>query len=202
MMIHVLSIDFDFQLLEEYLVNINWFLEILFGYLKYILGGVLIIIGLLTLFSLRGKYFLERLRYSKEETLLHSPLTKPRLIIGTFYLIFATGIIFDWFTKFLIIVLDPLPDRFLLIYIQFTGISDPFGINFMSDIKQSPIVYERTIYYGIAIGSFVALLDIVISIWQMSVRDNIEEKKTIIALIGGLAMGMMMGFTTCLPLFL
>ena len=192
----------DFSLLEEYLVGVNLFLEILFGYLKYIFGGILLIIGFLTLLSLRGKYFLERLRYSKEEDLSHNPLTKPRLIIGSFYIIFATGIIFDWFTHFLIIVLDPLPDRFIFFFIELTGITRPFGINFVADINQTTIPFEKTLYYGVAIGSFVALLDIVISIWQMSVRDNIDEKKTIFALIGGLAIGMMTGFTTCLPLFL
>jgi hypothetical protein len=193
-------IQFDF--LEEYLGNINLFLEILFGYLKYIFGGLLIIIGLLTLFSLRGKFFLERLRYKNEEDLQHNPLTIPRLIIGIFYIIFATGIIFDWFTYLLIIVLDPLPDRFLFIFISFTGIVDPFGVNSVYDIRQTPIAFEKTIYYAISICSFIALLDIIISIWQMAVRDNINEKKTIIALIGGLAMAMMTGFTTCLPLFL
>ena len=193
-------IQFDF--LEEYLVNINVFLEILFGYLKYIFGGILIVIGLLTLFSLRGKFFLERLRYKQEEDLQNNPLTKPRLFIGTFYIIIATGIIFDWFTYFLIIVLDPLPDRFVFLYIPFTGISDPFGMNSLYQIQQTPITFEKTIYYGISIVSFVALLDIIISIWQMAVRDNINEKKTILALVGGLAMGMLTGFTTCLPLFL
>ena len=193
-------IPFDF--LEESLVNINGFLEILFGYLKYILGGILIIIGVLTLLSLRGRFFLERLRYKNEEDLSNNPLTIPRLVIGSFYVLFATGIIFDWFTYFLIIVLDPLPDRFLFSFIPFTGIANPFGINSLYDIRQTPIPYEKTIYYSIAIGSFIALLDIVISIWQMSVRDHINEKKTILALIGGLFVGMMTGFTAYLPLFL
>jgi len=118
------------------------------------------------------------------------------------YIIFATGIIFDWFTYFLIIVLDPLPDRFVFLYIPFTGIRDPFGINSIYDIQLTPIAFEKTLYYAIAIGSFIALLDIIISVWQIAVRDHINEKKTVIALIGGLTIGMMTGFTTCLPLFL
>jgi hypothetical protein len=191
-----------FELLEESLININIVLELLFRYLKYILGGILIIIGLLTLLSLRGKYFLERLRYKKEEDVHNNPLTVPRLIIGTFYIICATGIIFDWFTYFLIIVLDPLPDRFLFIYIPFTGISNPFGANSIYDIQHTPIVFEKTLYYALAIGSFIALVVIVISIWQMIVRDYINEKKTISALMVWLVMGMMTGFTTYLLLFL
>jgi len=54
---------------------------------------------------LRGKYILERIRYSKEEKLADNPMTKPRLILGTFYLIFAFGILLDWFTYFLMVVL-------------------------------------------------------------------------------------------------
>jgi len=176
----------DFGGIEEYFVTINFILEVVFGYLKYILGGILLIIGVLTLFSLRGRYFLERLRYNQEEDLAHNPLTKPRLAIGIFYIIFATGIIFDWFTYFLIIVLDPLPDRFIFVYFQFIGIEDPFGVNFLSDISQTIMTIEKTIYYLGAIGSFIALLAIVISIWQMSVRDKINEIKTITTLISGL----------------
>ena len=192
----------DFGGLEEYFVTINFILEVVFGYLKYIFGGILLIIGVLTLFSLRGRYFLERLRYNQEEDLAHNPLTKPRLAIGIFYIIFATGIIFDWFTYFLIIVLDPLPDRFIFMYFQFIGIEDPFGVNFLSDIRQTTMTIEKTIYYLGAIGSFIALLAIVMSIWQMSVRDKINEIKTIATLISGLIVGMLTGFTTCLPLFL
>jgi len=196
----VFQIELGF--IEQYFVAINLILEIVFGYLKYIFGAILIIIGVLTLLSLRGKYFLERLRYNQEEDLCHNPLTKPRIAIGIFYIIFATGIIFDWFTYFLIIVLDPLPDRFIFVYFQFIGIQDPFGVNFLSDINQTTITFEKTIYYLGAIGSFVGLLAIVISMWQMAVRDKINEIKTITSLISGLIIGTLTGFTTCLPLSL
>ncbi|GAH64186.1 unnamed protein product, partial [marine sediment metagenome] len=65
---------------------------------------------------------MERLRYNQEEKLADSPLTKPRIFLGSFYIVFAFGILFNWFTYFLIIVLDPLPDRFIFNYIEFAGI--------------------------------------------------------------------------------
>jgi hypothetical protein len=189
-------------ILDDVCSNINGFLEVFFGYLKYIFFTILLAIGLLTLFSLRGKYFLERLRYNKEEKLTDNPLTKPRIIISSVYLVIAFGVLFDWFTYFLIIILDPLPDRFLFVFIQLSGITDPFGLNVVADINQTTRPFEATIYYAVAMISFIALLDILISIWQMAVRDNINEKKAILALMGGIILGMLTGFTTCLPLFL
>ncbi|MFX0059553.1 MAG: hypothetical protein ACFE8J_14745 [Candidatus Heimdallarchaeota archaeon] len=188
--------------LDDVFSNVNGFLEIFFGYLKYIFFAILLAIGLLTLFSLRGKYFLERLRYSKEEKLADNPLTKPRIIISSVYLVIAFGVLFNWFTYLLIIVLDPLPDRFIFLFIQLSGITDPFGLNIVADISQATRPFEATIYYAVAMVSFIALLDILISIWQMVVRDNINEKKALIALIGGIVLAMLTGFTTCLPLFL
>jgi len=199
---YFLSLIPDLNPLDNVFSNINGFMEIFFGYLKYIFAGILVAIGLLTLFSLRGKYFMERLRYSSEEKLAHNPLTKPRIIISTVYFIIAFGILFNWFTLFLMVVLNPLPDRFLFVWIKLSGIVDPFGLNVISDITQATQSYEVTIYYFVALDSFVALLDIVISIWQMVVRDKINEKKTILALMGGIVLGMLTGFTTCLPLFL
>ncbi len=73
--------------INDLFIFINDFLELTFFYLKYIFFGILLIIWLLTLLSLRGRYFLERLRYSQEQKLTDSPLTKPRLILGNFYIV-------------------------------------------------------------------------------------------------------------------
>jgi len=106
-----IEINSFIELLFGYLKNS--FIELLFGYLKYVFFGILLIIGILTLFSLRGKYFLERIRYSKEQKLSDNPMTKPRLVLGSLYIVFAFGILLDWFTYFLLVVFDPLPDRYL-----------------------------------------------------------------------------------------
>ena len=187
---------------NDWFVIINEFLELAFYYLKFIFFGILLIMGILTLLSLRGRYFLERLRYNQEEKLADNPLTKPRLILGTFYIVFSFGILFNWFTYFLMIILDPLPDRFLFTFIEFAGIIDPFQLNRISDISMAIYDYEITIYYSVAILSFVAVLNLMVSIWQLINKGGKDTKKVIITLISGLVLGILSGFTTCLPLFL
>ena len=190
------------QNFDDLFIEINSFIELLFGYLKYVFFGILLIIGILTLFSLRGKYFLERIRYSKEQKLSDNPMTKPRLVLGSLYILFAFGILLDWFTYFLLVVFDPLPDRLIFNFISLSGIIDPFALNNISDISKAVYPYEKTIYYAVAIVSFMALLTIVISLWQIINKEGTITKKSIISLITGIVTGLLAGFTTCLPLFL
>ena len=187
---------------DDLFIAINSFIELVFGYLKYVFFGILLIIGILTLFSLRGKYFLERIRYSKEQKLENNPMTKPRLILGTFYIVFAFGILLDWFTYFLLIVLDPLPDRLIFNFITLSGTVDPFALNRISDISKVVHPYEKTIYYGVAIVSFMALLTITVSLWQIINKEGNITKRSIVSLMGGIIAGVLAGFTTCIPLFL
>ena len=187
---------------DDLFIEVNYFIELLFGYLKYVFFGILLIIGILTLFSLRGKYFLERIRYSKEQKLSDNPMTKPRLVLGSFYIVFAFGILLDWFTYFLLIVFDPLPDRLIFNFISLSGIIDPFALNNISDISKAVYPYEKTIYYAVAIVSFMALLTIVISLWRIINKEGTITKKSIVCLITGVVTGLLAGFTTCLPLFL
>ena len=187
---------------NELLIGFNSFIELVFGYLKYVFFGLLLIIGILTLFAMRGKYILERIRYAKEEKLMDNPMTKPRLILGTLYIVFAFGILLDWFTYFLLIVLDPLPDRLIFNFISLSGIIDPFALNRIADISTVVYPYEKTIYYCVALLSFLALLTISISLWQIVNKEGTITKKSIISLISGIVTGLLAGFTTCLPLFL
>ena len=187
---------------NDLFIEINSFIELFFGYMKYIFFGILLIIGILTLLSLRGKYFLERIRYSKEQKLADNPMTKPRLILATVYFVFAFGFLLDWFTFFLLVVLDPLPDRFIFNFITLSGTIDPFALNNISDISNVVYPYEKTIYYGIAIVSFIALLTITISLWHIINKEGARPKKAIVSLMGGVVTGLLTGFTTCLPLFL
>jgi hypothetical protein len=189
------------KVIDNSFIAFNSFVELLFGFLKYIFFGILLIIGILTLLSLRGTYFLERIRYSKEEKLEDSPMTKPRLILGTCYIVMAFGILFDWFTYFLIVVLDPLPDRLIFNFIQLPYTINLFDLNRISDISQIIYPYMKTIYYIVALFSFGAILDIVISIWHI-INAQKSVRKHFIYLIGGIVGGILVGFTTCLPLFL
>ena len=188
--------------INQFLAVVNDFLELSFFYMKFIFAGILMLIGILTLLSLRGRYFLERLRYSKEEKLADNPLTKPRLIIGSLYIILGFGIIFNWFTYLLIFTLNPLPDRFVFIFINFTELVDPFYLNRFSDLQLAQFEYEKTIYYGLAVVSFLSVLSILISVKQIVLGNGKDSRKAIFMLIGGIIMGLLVGFTTCLPLLL
>ena len=188
--------------LDQWLIGVNIFFELTFFYLKYVFFSILLIIGIFTLLSLRGRYFLERLRYSTEQKLANNPITKPRLIIGTVYIIIAFGILFNWFTYLLIVILNPLPDRFIFYFINFSDVFDPFSLNRISDINLAQFEYEKTIYYIFGAISFLGLLNIIISIWQLVNKGGKDARKSIIMLIGGIICEMFVGFTTCLPLFL
>ena len=50
--------------------------------------------------------------------------------------------------------------------------------------------------------SFIALLTIIISLWQIVNKEGKITKKSIVALMSGIVAGLLAGFTTCLPLFL
>jgi len=186
---------------DNWFITINNTIELFFGYMKFIFFVILLVIGILTLLSLRGKYFLERIRYSKEEKLADNPMTKPRLILGSVYIIIAFGILFNWFTYFLIVVLDPLPDRLIFNLIPLSDSISWFDLNRLLDINKVVYPYEKTIYYGVAIASFISILDITISLWQI-INNGRDVKKSLFSLIGGIVTGIMTGFTTCLPLFL
>jgi len=188
-------------MIDNSFIAFNYFVELLFGYFKYIFFGILLIIGILTLLSLRGTYFLERIRYSKEEKLKDNPMTKPRLILGTSYIIISFGILFDWFIYFLIVVLDPLPDRLIFNFIQLTDTINLFDLNRISDIGQIIYPYEKSIYYIVALFSLGAILDITINLGQI-INARKSTRKYFIFLIGGIVDGILTGFTTCLPLFL
>ncbi len=71
----------------------------------------------------------------------------------------------------------------------------------IEDINAAKYPHERTIYYCVALISFGAILDVVISIYSIVNKQEIS-KKTFKLLFGGVVMGIFAGWTTCLPLFL
>jgi len=127
---------------------------------------------------------------------------KPRLILGCVYIVLAFGILFNYITYALIWVLDPLPDRLIFSFINFAGIIDPFTMNRIMDISASIYPHEQTIYYCVAFGSFVAVVDVIIAVWYLVNRVPFNPKMAFSLLIGGVTAGILLGFTTCLPFFL
>ncbi len=188
--------------LEAWCLAFNEFAVIFFGYMKYILVLILLAIGVLTFLKLRGKSLQERMNNSDKEITEINKFRNPRLILGTIYIVIAFGILFNWFTIFLQWTLEPLPDRLIFNFINFSGIVDPYTMNRIMDISASIYPHEQTIYYSIAIGSFTALTDVMIAIWYLVNRAPFNPKFGFSLLIGGVTAGILLGFTTCLPFFL
>jgi hypothetical protein len=123
------------------------------------------------------------------------------VILGTFYIIFGIGILSTILTYFLIWVLDPIPDRYIFIYINSLGIFSQWNVNGIIEISSLTSI-ERLIFYTIALGSFLSLLEILVSIWLIVSYNRFYIKTAIINLSVGFFIGILTGFTTCLPLLL
>lgn len=67
---------------------------------------------------------------------------KPRIIVGSVYIVIAFGILFNYLTYFLMWLLDPLPDRLIFNFINFAGIIDPLAMNRIMDISASIYPHE------------------------------------------------------------
>jgi len=157
-------------------------------------------IGILTLLRLRGVYRQSRL-VSKDKQ--EAPFIKPRLILGCSYIVLGFGILFNYITYFLIWILDPLPDRIVYNFIMFSGI-DPYYLNGIMDISASQFPHEKTIYYCFSIGSLLALLQVLVSLWYLINNNRLihNPSKAIYILITGIGEGIFFGFNTSLPFFL
>ncbi|MFX1349304.1 MAG: hypothetical protein ACFE92_11575 [Promethearchaeota archaeon] len=185
--------------LENWCIAFNSFFLIFYKYMKYIFVFIILFIGILTLLRLRGIYRETRSINTEEEDYL----MKPRLILGCSYIVLGFGILFNYITHFLIILLDPLPDKLIYNFITFSGI-DPFYLNGLSDISTSQFPHEQTIYYCFSFGSLISFLDILLSLWYLINNNRIinNPRRTIVFLISGVIGGILFGFNTHLPFFL
>ncbi|MFW9782180.1 MAG: hypothetical protein ACFFFB_07855 [Candidatus Heimdallarchaeota archaeon] len=182
----------------DWITNI---LSIMFVFFKYILSFILIILGVLVLFRFKknyAKYGLNTYQNSMDEKVV---VRFSHVILGTFYIIFGIGILSTLLTYFLIWVLDPIPDRYIFIYINSLGLFNPWSTNSVVEISSLTSV-EHLIFYAIALGSFLSLLEILVSIWLIVSYNKFYIKAAIINLIVGFFLGILTGFTTCLPLLL
>lgn len=182
----------------------NNFVVIFFLYLKYVFVFILLIIGLLTLLRLRGIYFQTRIGNLKKTDKEADQLKKIRLILGCIYIVLAFGILFNYFTYFLIWFLDPLPDKLIYNFINFHGGIDPHYMNRIKDINNSQYAHEKTIYYSFALGSFSSVLGLLLCIWYLIHSNKLinNPKLALEGITGGIIGGIMFGFTTFMPFFL
>jgi len=186
--------------LENWCITFNNFFIIFCKYLKFFIVFIMLLIGILTLLRLRGVYRQSKLMGVKKE---EDSFRIPRLILGILYIFLAFGVLFNYTTYFLIWILDPLPDKLIYNFIDFSGI-DPFYMNRIEDISISQFPHEETIYYCFAIGSLISVLDILLSLWYLINNNRLinNPNKALGILISGIMGGILFGFTTCLPFLL
>jgi hypothetical protein len=187
--------------LENWCKNFNQFSKIFFKILKYVFVSLLFIVGILI--KLRGIYFNNRVRESENKSNEKDDfLNKIRLIVGIIYIFIAFGILGNFLIYFLMLILDPIPDRLIFSFINFGEKIDPFFINRISDIDKSLYPHEKTIYYSIAFGSLIAVIHLSISCWFLIIKSHpSNHRKNLIHLISSLGEGILFGFTTFLPFF-
>ncbi|MFX1365150.1 MAG: hypothetical protein ACFFCE_17995 [Promethearchaeota archaeon] len=186
--------------LENWCIAFNNFFLIFCRYLKYIFVFIIITIGIFTLLKLSGDYNQSKSTIMENQ---EDHQMKSRITLGCFYIVLAIGILFDYFTYFLLIILDPIPDRLIYNFITFSGI-DPFYLNGIRDISASQFAHEKTIYYCFSFISLISILDILLSLWYLISNNRITHnpRRAIIFLISGIIGGILFGFNTFLPFFL
>ena len=105
---------------------------------------MLFTIGILTLLKLRGMYRGQRIKGVEPDEKNIDQLKTPRLLVGALYIFCGFGILFNFLTYFLLIILDPLPDRFIFAFINFSGSIDPVLMNRIEDVELAIYPHEQT----------------------------------------------------------
>ena len=163
--------------------------------MKCIFAFILLILGILTLLSLRKIYFDKKLNNNNVN---ENFLRKIRLAVGSVYIIMGSGILFNYLTYFLILILNPLPDQILQHFIINTIIKT---LNYKEDDILA--LFENCFYNFFALGSFYALLTLFIILWYFFNNRNLKNPHNAIYwLISTIASGIIFGFSTCLPFLL
>lgn len=188
------------NILENFCIEFNRYALIYFQFFKYIFVIVLFGCGILTLLKARGIYFKTRAFSSDKNENKVDPLIKPRLIVGTLYIVAGSGILLNYLTYFLIWILDPIPDRLFFNFIDIFDF-DPYAINRISDVNLAIHPHEKTIYYAIAMFSFVNTVHVTLSIWYYYGRIK-NPRKIVSNTFKYIPGAIIFGFTTFMPLML
>ncbi len=186
--------------LEDWCVLFNEFSILFFAYMKYILVIILLFIGIITLLKFRGIYMTPQIKLASTDKNIgefQDGRKDPRLVVGFFYIILALGILFNFITYFLIIILGPLPDRLIYNFINFSGFIDSKTMKRIQDINSAIYPHEKTIYYVVALGSLGAFIHLLLSLYIL-IKGPKNHRLSYINLIASIFEGILCGFTTCL----
>lgn len=189
--------------------NISWIFEwfnvissTFFSALKYILFLLLVIMGLLALLKFKKNYAIFKLNAKDTSLEEKYMLKRKQLIIGIVYFILAFGILLDFVTYFMLIILDPIPDRFALQFLNYAGVFNPWALNGVIDTSSFGSPIETTVFYAFTFASLICFVEVLVSVWLIITENIIHIKKVFLNLFAWIFIGFLMGFTTFLPLLL
>jgi len=168
------------------------FFQAIFQFMKYTFVFIIIFIGLLTLTRLRGIYLQQRGKgIMKEE----DQLGKVRLILGTLYLSFGFGILFNYLIYFLIWILSPLPNGLIYSLIEIGSRYIPETFLFLRDRL---LIYMHPI---IAFASFLGIIYFFLSLYYLINNNRVISNPhgIIRLLIKSIVMIIFLGFSTSFP---
>ncbi len=168
------------------------FFQAIFPFMKYTFVFIIIFIGLLTLTRLRGIFLQQRSKgVLKEE----DQLGKVRLILGTLYLSFGFGILFNYLIYFLMWILSPLPNGLIYFLIEMVVSYIPESYLFLSD---KFLIYMHPI---IAFTSFLGIIYFFLSLYYLINNNRVISNPHGIVqlLIKSLVMIIFLGFSTSFP---
>ena len=185
MLIDIIDFDIIDQLID--IISIQFF-PLLFLVLKYLISFILLSIGFLYLLSLKG-IFLKKKLYNKYKD---NDFDNLRIIIGVTFIILAFGILFNYLIYFFIWLFQYF-DGFLFVIINF----------FLGSYLENHIKLNNLISQGIALGSFVAILQFILAIFYF-LNDRIvlmSSKNASSLFISSVISILLFGFE-CLPYLL
>ena len=181
---------------------LNGILEIFFSALKYVLFALLIIMSVLTLLKFRKNYNFFKVNAANKNSPEGFVLKKKQLIGGIVYMVLAFGILFDYITYFMLIILDPIPDRFALQLLNNFGVFNPWALDGVINMSNFVSPIETTVYYIFTVASLICFVEVLVSIWLILSENIFHIKKVFLHLFAWIFMGFLFGFTTFLPLLL
>ncbi|MBY9021244.1 MAG: hypothetical protein KGD67_09310, partial [Candidatus Lokiarchaeota archaeon] len=116
--------------------------------------------SLLALLKFKKNYAIFKLNFNNTSLEDKFMLKRKQLIIGVIYLVLGFGILLDFLTYFLLIILDPIPDRFAFDLLNYIGAFNPWALNGVIDTSSFGSPIETTVFYAFNLVSLICFTDI------------------------------------------
>ncbi|MHA2008706.1 MAG: hypothetical protein ACXABO_11275 [Promethearchaeota archaeon] len=185
---------------ESILTDFNNFMSLFFIFSKYIIAGLLICFGSISLLKLKGMYSQERLRNSNIRKSYF--FKSSRFILGNVYLILGIGFLFNFLIYALILMFNLIPDMLIIPLLRsIKSIPQDFISDyFINNNLETPL--EIFVENVLGIISLLIFLSILLSVWRLIVNKDYDISKYAIGLSIGIITGCLFSFSKFLPFLL